>query len=395
MRILTRYVLLDLLKVFTLTLVGMTAFIFLVLIGKAAVENGLGLLPIVRMLPYILPTAMQYTVPGAMLLAAVSVYGRVAASNEIVAIKSLGISPMTMVWPAIILAILVSFGAVVLNDIAVSWGHGGVQRVILEALEEVVYGRLRRTRSYSNKRLKVNVQRVVGKKLIRPTILLYASGDKPVTTITADEAEFHSDVAQNTVMLSMFNAEVEFGSKGSISHPGRLDWLISLEDFAGQHARTGNPANYPLSKIGPSIEQQELLIEQIRQEMAASTAYALCTGRMFELSKVSWQRRQNQLHGAQSRLHRLHAEPYRRWANGFSCLCFVMIGAPMAICRRHGEVWGSFFACFLPILIVYYPMLVGCLDAAKDGALPPQAVWLGNLALALWGAWLMRRVIRF
>lgn len=395
MRILTRYVLLDLLKVFTLTLVGMTAFVFLVLIGKAAVDNGLGLLPIVRMLPYMLPTAMQYTVPGAMLLAAASVYGRVAASNEIVAVKSLGISPMTMVWPALILATLISFGAVVLNDIAVSWGHGGVQRVILESLEEVVYGRLRTTRSYSNKQLKVNVQRVVGKKLIRPTILLYASSDKPATTITADEAEFHADVAHNTVMLSMFNAEVELGSNGSISHPDRLDWPISLEDFTGQHERTSSPANYPLSKIGPNIEQQELLIEQIRQEMAASAAYALYTGRMFELSEASWQRRRNRLHGAQSRLYRLHTEPYRRWANGFSCLCFVMIGAPMAIRRRHGEVWGSFFACFLPILIVYYPMLVGCLDAAKDGALPPQAVWLGNLVLALWGVWLMRRVVRF
>ena len=67
----------------------------------------------------------------------------------------------------------------------------------------------------------------------------------------------------------------------------------------------------------------------------------------------------------------------------------------MAIRRRQGEFWGSFFACFLPILLVYYPMLVGCVDQAKDGAIPPPAVWLGNIVLALWGAWLMRRVIRY
>ena len=67
----------------------------------------------------------------------------------------------------------------------------------------------------------------------------------------------------------------------------------------------------------------------------------------------------------------------------------------MAIRRRQGEFWGSFFACFLPILLVYYPMLVGCVDQAKDGAFPPQAVWLGNGVLALWGVWLLRRVVRF
>jgi len=116
---------------------------------------------------------------------------------------------------------------------------------------------------------------------------------------------------------------------------------------------------------------------------------------MFELSSTNWTSKQVALRRASSQLHRLRTEPYRRWANGFSCLCFVMIGAPMAIRLRHGEIWGSFFACFLPILLVYYPMLAGCLTLAKDGVVPPQAVWLGNIVLALWGVWLLRRVLRF
>jgi lipopolysaccharide export system permease protein len=71
-----------------------------------------------------------------------------------------------------------------------------------------------------------------------------------------------------------------------------------------------------------------------------------------------------------------------------------MIGVPMAIRRRQGEFWGSFFACFLPILLVYYPMLVGTVDYAKEGILPPQVVWLGNIMLAGWGIWLMRGVVK-
>jgi len=41
MRILTRYVLFDLLKVFLLTLTGLTLLIFIVLIGKEAVDKAL------------------------------------------------------------------------------------------------------------------------------------------------------------------------------------------------------------------------------------------------------------------------------------------------------------------------------------------------------------------
>src|SRR5262245_45573329 len=138
MRILTRYILWEVSGVFLATLASMTVFLFLVLIGKEAVDNGLGLAPILRMLPYMLPQAMQFAVPGALLLAATSVYGRISASNEVVAIKALGISPMTLIWPTLGLSCLISLSAVFLNDVAVSWGNDGVQRVLIDSLEEII-----------------------------------------------------------------------------------------------------------------------------------------------------------------------------------------------------------------------------------------------------------------
>lgn len=395
MRILTRYIVFDLLKVFLFTLLTMTVFVFLVLVGKAAVENGLGLVPILRMVPYMLPQAMQFAVPGTMLLATTSVYGRIASSNEIVAVKSLGISPMVMVWPTLILATIVSFSAVVLNDVAVSWGRGGVQRVILESLEEIVYGRLQTTRSYSNDQLKVSVRRVEGRRLIQPTFLFHASGDNSTWTVTADEAQIHADAASENVQITLVNADVDFGGKASASHPGEWQLTLSLGDFSGRNGSSRSPSSYSLREIGPSKTRQREEINRLKQEMTADASFALMTGRTVDLSQTVWKERERQLYGAQETLHRLYTEPHRRWANGFSCLCFVMIGAPMAIRRRQGEFWGSFFACFLPILLVYYPMLVGTVDYAKDGILPPQVVWLGNLMLAAWGVWLMRRVVKY
>ncbi len=394
-RILTRYIVFDLLKVFLLTLTSMTLFMFLVLIGKVSVENGLGLVPILRMVPYMLPQAMQFAVPGSMLLATTSVYGRIASSNEIVAIKSLGISPLVMIWPTLILATLVSFSAVVLNDVAVSWGRGGVQRVILESLEEIVYGRLRTTRSFSNSRLKVTVRRVQGRRLIQPTILYSAPDKSAAYTCTAEEGEIQADQEKNAVIVSLLNFDIEHEDKLSINHPGEGEISYSLEEFTGQSQHSRSPSSYSLGEIGPSKIQQVALITQSKQEMTSEAAFAMMSGRSFELSQPVWRNRQNSLDIAERTLDRLSTEPHRRWANGFSCLGFVLIGVPMAIRRRHGEFWGSFFACFLPILVVYYPMLVGTVNYAKDGVLPPQFVWLSNLMLAIWGVWLMRRVIRY
>ena len=170
-RILTRYVLFDLLRVFLLALTGMTMVIFIVLAGNEFVDKGLGLGPLLRMTPYLLPQAMQFAVPGTMLLATTSVYGRLSGYQEIVAIKSMGISPMALVWPTLILATVVSFSAVLLNDIAVSWGRLGVQRIFIESIEEIVYGQLRMQRTYSTGNLSITVPRVEGRTLIQPILV--------------------------------------------------------------------------------------------------------------------------------------------------------------------------------------------------------------------------------
>lgn len=394
MRILTRYILLEMLTVFLITMGSMTIFIFLGLIGKEAVDNGLGIGPIFRLLPFMLPQAMQFSVPGALLLATTVVYGRVSSANEVVAVKSLGITPMVMLWPSLLMATIVSFGAVALNDLAVSWGTNGVNRVILESLEEIAYGRLRTHKSFSTDRLSVNVKQVVGKRLIGPVISFH-SGSGEASVIRADAAELRADPAAGAVSIKLFN--VDGGLQGwSITHPGEFERSFPLQEFLGAGAtRSRSPSEYALSEIGPSKIEQYKQIAWIKHEMAAAASMALLLGRFDELSQTHWHARENDLMWSERTLHRLNVEPYRRWANGFSCLGFALIGAPMAIRRRHGEFWGSFFACFLPILLVYYPMLVGCVDQAKDGNIPPQAVWLGNLVLAAWGVWLMRRVIRF
>lgn len=392
MRILTRYVLGELLAVFLTTLASLTVFVFLVLVGKEAVENGLGLGPILRMLPYMLPQAMQFAVPGALLLATTSAYGRIAANNEVVAVKSMGISPLKLIWPVVVLGVALSFTAVLLNDLAVSWGRAGVQRVILESLEDIAYGRLQTVRSFSTERLQVNVRRVEGRRLIGPIIQHGKASGRP-DLITADEGELAADLEHGAVKVKLVNADGDLGG-WNVVHPGEFERQFSLAEFMGRDLGSKSPSAYALREIAQAKTEQRDAMGRMRQAMAADAGYALVLGRLEELSDAAWRPRLDLVRNAQRTLHRLATEPHRRWTNGFSCLGFVLIGAPMAILLRRGEFWGSFFACFLPILLGYYPMLVGCVDRAKDGAVPPQTVWLGNLALAAVGGWLLRQVVK-
>jgi lipopolysaccharide export system permease protein len=114
-----------------------------------------------------------------------------------------------------------------------------------------------------------------------------------------------------------------------------------------------------------------------------------------DLSEAAWKDKRKKLSDARNRLFRLRTEPWRRWANGFSTLAFVLIGAPLAILLKRADVMTRFGMSFLPILLSYYPLLMGCCDRAKAGSMPPYIVWIPNLLLCGIGAWLMKRVVRY
>ena len=148
MYLLTRYVLFQLIGVFLLSLGGITFFMLTVGIAREAITQGVGLMQIVRMMPYILPDALRFAVPATILFASCNVFGRLSSANEIVAMKSLGISPWRILWPCFAVVVLLSFAAVWLNDLAVSWGREGVRRVVLESLEDIAYRMLETQHSY-------------------------------------------------------------------------------------------------------------------------------------------------------------------------------------------------------------------------------------------------------
>src|SRR5439155_19281738 len=124
------------------------------------------------------------------------VFGRMASSNEIIAVKASGINPMVLIWPALVLACLVSWVGVWLNDVAVSWGRDGVARVVIESVEEIAYSRLQQQQSYSSKQFSITVPRVEGKWLISPTITLQQGDDERQQTITCDAAMMRSDLVE-------------------------------------------------------------------------------------------------------------------------------------------------------------------------------------------------------
>jgi lipopolysaccharide export system permease protein len=392
MKILTRYVLTELLQVFLVTLTALTLFMLIVGLVKEAQQQGLGLLQILMLVPYVLPEAMRFAVPGTMLFAVASVFGRLSANNEITALKAAGVTPMAAIWPAVGLALVVSFVSVWLNDVAVTWGRDGVRRVVVNSVEQIIYGRLRQQRSYSTSQLSINVKGVDGRKLIRPTLSFQSGGSDKPATISASEAELQADPAKNALIVTFRDGTLHMGDVKA-SFPDTIVREVPLDAVSRKGVTSRSPSEIAMADFATARVAQGEKIRQVEQMAAGKIAMGMLNGRLEWTAPWATESERQQIKHERRMLSRIVVEPWRRWANGFSALCFVLVGAPMAIRMRNADFLTSFFLCFLPILVVYYPLFMLGVDGAKDGRLPPAAAWLGNLLIAVWGWWLLRRAV--
>ncbi|QDU97190.1 LptF/LptG family permease [Lignipirellula cremea] len=394
MPLITRQITSELVKMFAVTLGGLTLLMILVGVVQEALNQGLGIGPVLKLIPFLLPNALRFAAPGAVLFSACSVYGRISAGNEIVALKSGGVSPWATLKPAFVLAFILSLLTVWLNDLAVTWGREGVHRVVLQSVEQIAYGMLRSRRSYSTPKFDIVVQGVEDKILVRPTVVVQGSGDDPTITFTAREAEIRTIPQRGVLVFAMRDGAMEVGDQASLVFHDTIEHEVPLSDASNQDD-VGGPSQIPLRSIAGESAKQQTEIAKLEESLAAQTAMDLLLGDHAEFLNARPQNQARGLEAARHRLYRLKTEPWRRWATGFSCFFFVWAGAPLAIRLRNADLFTSFGMCFLPILLVYYPLLAYGVDRAKCGGLPPYSVWLGNLILLLAGFWIMRKVVRY
>jgi lipopolysaccharide export system permease protein len=279
--------------------------------------------------------------------------------------------------------------------LAVSWGENGVQRVLVNAAEDIAYGMLRTQKRFSSPEFSINVKDVEGRKLIRPIIWIKGHGDSPTVTIRAHEAELRSDLEKGLLIISVDDSTIEMEGGIAMDYPGKMERVMPLDEASRSRSGPKKPSKMRVVEISGEIAKQKALIHQMETKLAAQAAHQMFAGDFDDLTGKEWKTKEAVLAKAEKRLHRLQTEPWRRWADGFCCLCFAWIGAPMAIRRRNNDFLTSFFLCFAPILVVYYPVLALSLDGAKSGVLPGCSVWLSNLLLVAWGCWLLRKVIRY
>jgi lipopolysaccharide export system permease protein len=319
-----------------------------------------------------------------MLFSVSSVYGRMTGSNEVVALKSLGINPMAVVWPVLVLASFLSLGTVWMYEIAATKCQIKILQIGYESIEEIAYSALQKDHVFDNSIISINIKRIEGRKLIGSTIVLKG----PNVTIRAAEAEIHTDMKTRELIILCRDHSVDLDGKFNYSSlkeekfkvplpvpvPQRdhRDW-VAMRDIPDLIAELQADVQRRIQSLDKFRDAEKILGLPESPKSPEDTDYI--ADKLFKI-------------------RRLKTEPYRRWSNGFTCLCFALIGTPVAMLWRHADVLTNFFVCFLPILSVYYPLLMFGDNLTTSGTLPPIFFWMGNVILSIPAIALLRWINR-
>ncbi len=395
MKTITRYIFIEILKTFLIAIVALTLVLIIGVLVKEAVSKGIPAKHVIKLIPFVTIKMSPISLPMALLMAVTTFFAKMSANNEIIALKSLGISPWRLLWPVMIFGTIVSLGAVWINEMAVTYGRAGMEGIIYAASEDILLEQLRREHSFqANNNLEIMVQGVENRRLISPIITQKKEG----TRLEAQEAELKIDFLEQKLTIDLYNIKGVVGNNRYVGKhraiPIALDAVLNLSDSKPKSA-----SEKSLWEIPAEMAEHQEVVDAQRRSIAAARAFASTMGTVDAWSTPLIQRMKHTINTELGVNDRLSVESPRRWAAGFACLFFVWLGAPMAIWvttfLKTSDTFTSFFACFIPVLLLYYPLLMFGLEGAKNGTLPANFVWTANTCMMLAGAWFLKRIHRY
>jgi len=360
---LQRYIFGILLKNFLVLVLIVTGLVFLIgMVQSLGRYEDLTLSQILERLPFVVPSALGYSAPLALLIAALMTYGRLSADNEITAIRMGGVHPLRTLMPALVLGMLVSAGTLALNAYLTPVGLARARQITKDDLRKFLDHLEASSRvEFNSENLSmkwVGVDRegwIIGPHFdLRPAPDVRIHGEARRGRITRDE-----DLENLTFEFEDVTFLTEDGATRGRSE--YWEQIIPVENlFAASQTGTRKE----------TLTSAELRYRSIRDPMVGRSANA-------------------------GNLLKYRTEYATRVALALSCIVFVLVGAPVGMLARRGSFIGAGIVALLIVFVLYYPLHEAGKNMALEEVLRPEyAMALPGIFVGIIGLYLTFRVIR-
>jgi len=363
MRLISKNVLREILPPFGLGLVAYTFLLLLrslVQLSEMVVRRGAPAPVVGELLLLTLPQVLVLTIPMAFLFGILIGVGRLSGDSEIVALRASGVSRGRLFLPVA----LAGGGLAVVVAILSMWGYPTANDR-LERME---------SRLFASAALEMVRPRVFTEPRTEWDWVMFVDRDLPGTPgwrgVFLDD---RTDPNRESVIVAR---------EGRFRFDGRRLWL-DLADAIQHTTERFDPKTYHVNRS----QDLSILVHESRPQPAGSR---IEKGVRLQTLAELWRNvRRPAVSPARYRL--LRVEIHKKFAIPIACLVFALVGLPLGITNRRGGR-GSGFAISLAIILAYYLLFNTGENWAEDGRISPAlAMWLPNVLLAAFGAFLYFR----
>ncbi len=390
-----------------------------VLIGK-----GVPVLASTELLLLSMGWMMVMAIPMAVLIATLISFMRMSSDNEIVAMKTGGMSLVAIARPVLAAGIVLSFIMIPVHNYVVPETNHRLANLLVSIHRKKPALQLRDGVFMNDiKGYSILVNKSRGREIEGVTISRLEEG-RPAQTIRAEHGEIFFSDDQNTLVMKLYNGEIHDVDENDPKRYLRLSFtehtiyipdagtqLIRLErenrgeremsitDLRGEMARVEDKIGAQGAQVQKIIKESSAELEDYyrdqttpgenRERNTTRAPTSVISATEDKLRSVK-----NQIASNERRLRSLSVEIHKKVALSFACLVFVIIGVPLGVRAREASAGAGMMISIL-FFAVYYAFLKVGENLADRGLMPPLlSMWAANLVLGAVGIWLFARANR-
>ncbi|MGA9753644.1 MAG: LPS export ABC transporter permease LptF [Desulfobaccales bacterium] len=361
-QILYRYLILEILPPFGVSLLGFTAIVFLgrmMKITQMIVVKGVGLIDVLKMCAFLLPYLLVFTLPMAATVGILLAMTRLSADQEVIAMKTAGLSFAQLLPPVLGFAMAVGLLSLGLTVFASPWG----QRSTKDLMKDVVKRRAdmgiqEQTFNTDFNGMMLFVNHVVRKGGHLEGVFAYDFRDQEnPLTIYAEQGDLSYDREQETMLMQLYDGRI-------------LRWEKEPHRWQAMEFKTYKlPLEVFKFALQGAKSESEMTLGELRGIVATEPRGSDASNRAL-------------------------VEVNQRFALPVGAMLLCLMAMPLGLSpRQHGRTWGLVLG--LVVFLVYYVIFTASWRLAVNARINPAlAPWLSNF-LFIWVAlYFWRRTVR-
>jgi len=328
------------------------------------VNQDVPLIFVARLIAYIIPFSLMYTIPWAFLTTVLLVYGRLSAENELIAARACGVSILSLCAPVLALAGILSLFCFWINTTVAP--HA--QQQMKETLKDVatsdplsLFGSDRVIDQFPGR--KIYVEKKEGTTLRNIQVYELDDANKPIRVVTAREGSLELDLEGQQVLLRLNEAiyeERDATGPNSISKIRQGITMeegvvpISLAQLYEKNRKRQGPSSLTLSELYIALQEENTVERQ--------------SATLTELNK--------------------------RYSLSLGSLALALVGIPLGITAHRKETTVG-FGLSLALAVSYFVFIMVADNVRNNPMYHPEwLIWLPNFIFLTLGGFLFLRLAR-